>query len=100
MKDVFLGEEGQALSNGSIGMGANAHSPPDDSVDVYNNNYFPRWQGQPIDAWIEVWDYAGGCSFRGFVGGNGETKSLFAFFDSSVVEREQKQGYVIYITPF
>lgn len=96
MKDVFLGDEGRTSSNGSIGMGANAHSPPDDRLDVYNN-YFPRWQGQPIDAWIEVWDYAGGCSFRGFVGGNGDAKSLFVFFDSSVVEREQKQGLMALI---
>jgi len=96
MKDVFLGDEGRTSSNGSIGMGANADSAPDDRLDVHSN-YFPRWQGQPIDAWIEVWDYAGGCSFRGFVGGNGDTKSLFVFFDSSVVEREQKQGLMALI---
>jgi hypothetical protein len=47
---------------------------------------------QIIDAWIEVWDYVGGCSFRGFVGGNGDQKSLFAFFDSAVVGRDLKQG--------
>lgn len=81
------------MSNGSIGMGANAHSPPNESVNGLDN-YFPNWQRQPIDAWVEVWDYASGSSFRGFVGGKGDTKSLFAFFDSSVVGREQKQGYV------
>lgn len=74
-------------------MGANAHSPPDESVDAYNN-YFGkvRTAGQNVDAWLEVWDYAGGCSFRAFVGGNGDQKSLFAFFDSTVIERVLKQG--------
>jgi hypothetical protein len=91
MKSVFvLGEEGTA-DNGSIGHGANAYSPPDERLNSYNN-YFATKRSQTIDAWIEVWDYAGGCSFRGFVGGNGDKKSLFAFFDSAVVGRDLKQG--------
>jgi len=77
-------------------MGANAHSPPDERMNGHDN-YFPTWPRQPIDAWIEVWDYTSGSSFRGFVGGNGDTKSLFAFFDSSVVGREQKQGLMALI---
>lgn len=48
-----------------------------------------------MDAWLEVWDYSSGCSFRVFVGGNGENKSLFAFFDSTVVGSDLKQGYVV-----
>jgi len=92
MKTVFLGEEGQRGSNGSIVMGASAYSTPDDSPNAYNS-YFQQGQNDPpIDAWLEVWDYAGGCSFRGFVGGKGEDKSLFAFFDSAVVGRDLKQG--------
>jgi hypothetical protein len=93
MKTVFLGEEGSA-GNGSIVMGANAHSPPNESVDVYDNNYFGNIKrtGQAMDAWLEIWDYAGGCSFRGFVGGNGDEKCLFAFFDSAVIGRDLKQG--------
>jgi hypothetical protein len=100
MKTVFLGEEGTRGSNGSIVMGANAYSPPDESVDTYNS-YFPkgqkRQQQQSVDAWLEVWDYAGGCSFRGFVGGNGDDKSLFAFFDPAVVGRDLKQGLMALI---
>jgi hypothetical protein len=92
MKIVFLGDEGNALNNSSIGLGANAHSPPDESVSVYNS-YFGQGTTQALDAWIEVWDYVGGTSFRGFVGGNGESKSLFAFFNSAVVGRDLKQGY-------
>lgn len=91
MKSTFLGEEGFAGNNGSIGMGADAHSPPDERLNVYNNYSVTR-RPDTIDAWIEVWDYVGGSSFRGFVGGAGEKKSLFAFFDSSVVGRDLKQG--------
>lgn len=91
MKTVFLGEEGKRGSNGSIVMGANAYSPPDESVDTYNS-CVPKVQASVIDAWLEIWDYAGGCSFRGFVGGKGDLKSLFAFFDSAVVGRDLKQG--------
>ena len=87
---MFLGEEGRA-ANGSIVMGANAHSPPDESVDVHTKGYFGS-QGQAMDAWLEVWDYSSGCSFRVFVGGNGENKSLFAFFDAAVVGSDLKQG--------
>lgn len=94
MKTVFLGEEGKAAHNGSNVMGTNAHSPPDESVSAYNNNYFANGKGQPIDAWLEVWDYTSGCSFRVFVGGNGERKSLFAFFDSAVIGSDLKHGYV------
>jgi len=98
MKAVFLGEEGKAAYNGSIGMVTNAHSPADDSVTAYNNYYFAYGKaGQAMDAWIEVWDYSSGCSFRVFVGGNGENKSLFAFFDSAVVGSDLKQGLMALI---
>ncbi|KAH7350802.1 ornithine decarboxylase antizyme [Rhexocercosporidium sp. MPI-PUGE-AT-0058] len=96
MKVVFLGDAGKAANNGSIGMGANAHSPPDDSVNVYND-YFVKHPNQAPDAWVEIWDYSGGCSFRGFVGGDGDKKSLFAFFDSAVVGRDLKQGLMALI---
>lgn len=101
MKDVFFGEGGSSSSSGSFGMDTHhlnheQSTPPreDPSVQTQQNyGYFAgRGQGQDIDAWIEVWDYAGGCSFRGFVGGNGENKSLFAFFDSAVIGRDLKQG--------
>ena len=91
MKTVFLGEEGNTGSNGSIVMGADAHSPPNDQVDA-SDSYFANKKHQAVDAWLEIWDYVGGCSFRGFVGGSGHEKSLFAFFDSAVIGRDLKQG--------
>lgn len=49
-----------------------------------------------IRGWLEIWDYAGGSSFRGFVveDASRETKSLFVFFDVHTNSRELKQAYV------
>lgn len=49
-----------------------------------------------IRGWLEIWDYAGGSSFRAFVAedANRQTKSLFVFFDSHSISRDLKQAYV------
>lgn len=60
-------------------------------------NYYDINHCQGVSAWLEIWDYRGGCSFRGFVGGKGEGKSLFAFFDSSIIGRDLKQGFMALI---
>jgi len=91
LKTVFLGDEGRQISEDPTVMGANAHSPPEE-VGVHKDYFSKVKSGQFVDAWLEVWDYSGACSFRGFVGGNGDQKSLFVFFDSSVIERDLKQG--------
>lgn len=91
MKTVFLGER-DAIGNGSVGSRANAYSPPDKSVDAHH--YFSNQTSIQVNSWIEVWDYAGGCSCRGFVAGTGEEISLFVFFDSTVVGQYLKQGLV------
>jgi hypothetical protein len=36
-------------------------------------------------AWMEIWDFVGGASFRAFVADNGSEKTLFTFFDAGVV---------------
>lgn len=120
MKAVFLGE-GRAAASGSVVMGASnnynsnnngsvingrnsnitsaGHSPPEEgSVAAYG--YFEkhqRYRRNNIDAWLEMWDYVGGNSFRGFVGGDGSSKSLFAFFDSSVVGQDLKPSLMALI---
>ncbi|KAB8294835.1 hypothetical protein EYC80_006796 [Monilinia laxa] len=95
MKSIFLGEEGNA-SNDSNVMGADTYSSLDDDVDTHD--YFGNVKpGHAVDAWLEIWDYTGGCSFRGFVGGNGDEKTLFAFFDNSVIGRDLKQGLMALI---
>lgn len=49
-----------------------------------------------IRGWMEIWDYAGGSSFRAFVAEDvsRETRSLFVFFDSHSISRDLKQAYV------
>jgi len=73
-------------SSVSIGMGT-------DDKNYYENVI----DGQGVDAWMEIWDYTSGCSFRAFVGGKGDQKSLFAFFDSSIIGRDLKQGLMALI---
>lgn len=45
-----------------------------------------------VSAWLEVYDYAGGTSFRAFVSEDTEIKSLFVFFDAGVLGRDLKQA--------
>ncbi|KAH7325923.1 ornithine decarboxylase antizyme-domain-containing protein [Stachybotrys elegans] len=68
----------------------------DQYLDHPGSNSKPR--GFEIHAWLEVWDYAGGASFRAFVAGNGEEKTLFVFFDAEgVVGRDLKKGVMALI---
>lgn len=48
--------------------------------------------GVGVGAWLEIWDYAGGNSFRAFVTEDREVKSLFVFFDTNVLGRDLKQA--------
>jgi hypothetical protein len=52
-----------------------------------------------ITGWLEIWDYAGGSSFRGFVAEDASrgTKSLFVFFDAHSITRDMKQALVALI---
>jgi hypothetical protein len=46
-----------------------------------------------IDAWMELWDYAGGASFRAFIANDGGEKTLFVFFDiEGVMGRDLKKA--------
>jgi hypothetical protein len=52
-----------------------------------------------IRGWMEIWDYAGGSSFRAFVAEDvsRQTRSLFAFFDRHSIGRDLKQAYVPFL---
>ncbi|OIW23521.1 hypothetical protein CONLIGDRAFT_657717 [Coniochaeta ligniaria NRRL 30616] len=51
-----------------------------------------------VGAWLEIWDYAGGNSFRAFVAEDDrEVRSLFVFFDANVLGRELKDALVALI---
>jgi hypothetical protein len=79
MKGVFLGER-DAAEGGSIAM----------ETFHYTSNHNASY----VNSWLEIWDYAGGCSFRGFVVGTEAEKCLFVFFTSDVVGHDLKAGYV------
>jgi len=91
MKTVFLGER-DSVASGSYDLGASACSPPDEGLDAQC-----YYENQQISSWVELWDYAGGCSFRGFVAGTGDERCLFTFFDPSVVTRDLKQALMAII---
>lgn len=52
-----------------------------------------------VTAWMEIWDYQGGASFRAFVADDATTgeKALFTFFGAGVVGRDLKKALVALI---
>lgn len=50
-----------------------------------------------VGAWLEIWDYAGGTSFRAFVSEGTEDHSLFVFFDAGILGRDLKKALVALI---
>ena len=46
----------------------------------------------PVEKWIEAWDYVGDVRFKGFLAGEGDNRSLFVFFERTVVGKELKPG--------
>ncbi|EHK25513.1 uncharacterized protein TRIVIDRAFT_82039 [Trichoderma virens Gv29-8] len=99
MKTVFLGERNLSI-HGSGLTGAYLQSPPPDNhlADPFNQGPDAVPAGSRIDAWMEVWDYAGGSSFRAFVADDGREKSLFIFFDiEGVLGRDLKKALMALI---
>lgn len=107
MQSTFPGE-GNVVRAGSVGSRAhdranrtntnttmNRLSPPESEHDKQTEarGYFGRRNKNAVLAWMEVWDYVGGSSFRGFVVGD----TLFFFFQNGDVGRELKQGYVNFL---
>lgn len=45
-----------------------------------------------IKEYVEVFDYAGGLRFRGFVAEKDDERSLFIFFDEEVIGQDLKPG--------
>ncbi|GJC98225.1 ornithine decarboxylase antizyme [Colletotrichum higginsianum] len=87
--------------NGSTNATMLQTPPPDDDLAVQPHSFGGRRgaaDGHPMassapapaTAWLEVWDFAGGASFRAFVADDGTEKSLFALFDRNVIGRDLK----------
>lgn len=48
--------------------------------------------GGLVKEYVEVFDYAGGLRFRGFVAEKDNERSMFIFFDQEVIEEDLKPG--------
>ncbi|KND91745.1 hypothetical protein TOPH_03648 [Tolypocladium ophioglossoides CBS 100239] len=99
MKTVFHGERNLSM-NGSSLSGAYLQTPPPENriSDALQHGAELKARGFEVDAWMEVWDYAGGASFRAFVADDGMEKSLFVFFDvQGVMGRDLKKALMALI---
>ncbi|KAJ0165295.1 hypothetical protein CTA2_11722 [Colletotrichum tanaceti] len=87
--------------NGSTNATMLQTPPPDDDLAVQphsfggrrgaaDGHYMASSAPAPATAWLEVWDFTGGASFRAFVADDGTEKSLFALFDRNVIGRDLK----------
>ncbi|WZH43765.1 Ornithine decarboxylase antizyme [Fusarium acuminatum] len=99
MKATFRGERNSSM-HGSGLSGAFLPTPPSD--DRLPEHFKPvaddKLSAYEITAWLEMWDYAGGASFRAFVADDGEEKSLFVFFDiEGVLGRDLKKALMALI---
>lgn len=90
MRVAFLGEEGKIPHIGSYVMDAGKHVPENGACNISTTN-----RTKSINAFVELWDYVGRCNFRGFVVGEGKKKDLFIFFDSSILQKDLKQGLLV-----
>lgn len=52
---------------------------------------YPKTGGM-VKEYVEVWDYAGGARFRGFVAEKDDERSLFVFFDKEAMSKDLKPG--------
>jgi hypothetical protein len=55
---------------------------------------YPKTRGL-IREYVEIYDYAGGARFRGFVAEKDDERALFVFFDREVMGKDLKPGYVL-----
>lgn len=118
LNDVFLGEGNSAAQDSLVmGMHNKSNTDNDSLVSDSGNRRFggrrhdsgaqlPTPSTSPygpvnsaafashahVAEWVEIWDYAGGVRFRGFVGEKDGDRALFIFFDRSVIGKDLKQG--------
>jgi len=96
MRAAFHGDR-NAVTRGSGWTGVDMmHTPPPEGDDVGGRAHAASspelgfGSGAPFEAvaWLEVWDWVGGVSFRAFLAADqndDSEKSLFAFFDRHAV---------------
>lgn len=104
MKMAFLGERNLSMNGSSLSGALLPTPPPDDQFpDTFcelDGAAHSKSRGFNVEAWMELWDYAGGASFRAFVVNNGAETSLFVFFDvQGVLGRDLKKAYEPFTPP-
>ncbi|RDA85826.1 hypothetical protein CP532_5754 [Ophiocordyceps camponoti-leonardi (nom. inval.)] len=99
MKTVFRGERDLSMYGSGLSDALVQTPPPEDCIAAALKNGTDLCQATVhVDAWMEVWDYAGGASFRAFVADDGEDKTLFVFFDfQGVMGRDLKKALMALI---
>ncbi|RDA93621.1 hypothetical protein CP533_6188 [Ophiocordyceps camponoti-saundersi (nom. inval.)] len=99
MKTAFHGERDQSMYGSCLSDAFVQTPPPEDRIAAaLKNGTDLDYSPVHVDAWMEVWDYAGGASFRAFVVDDGEDKSLFVFFDAQgVMGRDLKRALMALI---
>ncbi|KAM0287187.1 hypothetical protein ACHAQH_000501 [Verticillium albo-atrum] len=106
MSAVFQGERNaDSKASGLMGVHTLPTPPNDDPQSNYfggRDGFMSRAQhyvpaGTTVSAWLEIWDFAGGASFRAFVGDDGQERSLFVFFDGNVVGVDLKKALMALI---
>ncbi|KAI5271355.1 hypothetical protein E4T47_05328 [Aureobasidium subglaciale] len=96
---VFLGE-GNTVAQDSLVMGARYNNKtsnvrsaplpsPSPSADSAIDMAVPT---TAVREWVEIWEYAAGLRFRGFVSDKNGISTLFVFFDKSVIGPDLKNG--------
>ncbi|KAF1963842.1 hypothetical protein CC80DRAFT_588158 [Byssothecium circinans] len=110
LSSVFLGE-GNLVRQDSLVMGVHNTTVSADNDYGFDVRHADRIMDSPpalavrdmdkvnmeagdgmVKDWIEVWDYVGGIRFRGFVVENDGEKTLFVFFDETVIGGKIKAG--------
>ena len=98
---VFLGE-GNTVAQDSLVMGMRYNNKtsidrsaplpsPSPSADSAIDMAVPH---SAVREWVEIWEYAAGLRFRGFVSDKNGLSTLFVFFDKSVIGPDLKNGFV------
>ena len=90
MRLVFFGE-GTTAGTGSPVMAANKNRAKASVKPLAGEKPRPGM----ISNWIEVWDYAGDASFRGFVTASTPEKALFVLLDEALIGNDLKHGQVL-----
>jgi hypothetical protein len=97
LKAVFLGEGNLALQESLVmdmqNYGLNGRDYFGSTKELGRQTSRHDHQASVTD-WLEIWDYVGGATFRGYITEHQGERSMFVFFDSGVLSSDLKPGCV------